>query len=73
MEKLQKKWNNVQSRVMEKLRSCNETGGGGCSKWSDNDNLVIRILGANNPKVIQIPGAMSGAISSVLIYQCRKL
>ena len=58
MQKLQKKWNNIQSRLKEKLKDGQKTGGGPPTKLGENDALAHRILGESNPKLVRIPGAM---------------
>ena len=41
-KKLQKKWNNIQSRLKDKRRSMKETGGGLGIKGSHNDVIALR-------------------------------
>lgn len=55
--KLKIKWNNIQSRIKEKQRCANITGGGPPAKMSTNDLLAVKILGENNPKICMVPGA----------------
>ena len=57
-KKLQKKWNNIQSRIKDKCRSMKKTGGGPGIKGSYNDVIAERIFGPENPKLVCVPGAM---------------
>ena len=58
VNQLQKKWNNVQNRVKEKLRSARKTGGGPPAILTGNDLLAQKILGESNPKLVRVPGGM---------------
>ena len=49
VKRLQKKWNNIQSRIKEKNRAMKKTGGGPAIKGCANDEIAERILGENNP------------------------
>ena len=55
---LKTKWNNIQSRVKDKMKSAKETGGGESSKFSMNDRLAIKIMGEDNPKLCKVPGSV---------------
>lgn len=65
-KQLQKKWTNLKSRTLEKIRKRKETGGGSCSKLNLNEEKVLEILGENNPKVDMIPGAVEKHANCVL-------
>ena len=54
-ETLEKKWNNIQSRLKDKGRAMMETGGGPGIKGSHNDVIAERILGPENPKLPRWP------------------
>lgn len=56
-EVLQKKWNNIQTRVKEKIRKRQMTGGGHEVKFNENDFLAMKIIGIDNPILSRIPGA----------------
>ena len=53
-----KKWSNIQTRVKGNLKHGKITGGGTAKNLSDADQLCVRILGEDNPKLTQIPGGI---------------
>ena len=59
VEQLKKKWNNVQSKVKENNRKRKLTGGGENIPVNEEENVVLDIIGDNNPKIVQCPGAIS--------------
>ena len=59
---LQKKWNNIQSRLKEKMRSSQQTGGGPAVIFSENDALAQKILGEGNLKLVRVPGARDNTL-----------
>lgn len=61
VSQLQKKWNNVQCRLKDRLKDAKRTGGGAPKTLSNNDRLTWRIVGETNPKLTMIPGAMVNA------------
>ena len=61
VEQLQKKWNNLQNRLKDRLKDSKNTGGGPPKKLSANDLLAWRIMGKTNPKLAMVPGAMENA------------
>ena len=58
VKRLQKKWNNTQTRLKEKNWVMKKTGESPAIKESPNDDIAERILGENNPKLVCVPGAM---------------
>ena len=62
IEQLQKKWNNVQQRLKERLKDVKKTGGGPSKELSENDRLVWRVLGEQNPKITKVVGAMENGV-----------
>ncbi len=61
VSKLQKKWNNLQCRLKDRMKDGKRTGGGAAKALSKNDRLTWRIIGESNPKITMIPGAMVNA------------
>ena len=60
VQQLQKKWNNIQNRVKERIRDTRRTGGGPVKPLTnENDATCLRIIGESNPKMTKIPGAYS--------------
>lgn len=55
---LTKKWQNLQSKVKEKIRHNNATGGGKTRSFDDSDDFVRKILGESNPTLAMVPGAV---------------
>ena len=55
---LVKRWSNIQNRVKDKIRDGKGTGGGPPKTLSEADNLCVKILGNENPKIAKIPGAI---------------
>lgn len=51
-----KKWQNIQTRVKDKIKDGKRTGGGGPKVLGEADQLCCRILGEDNPKLQRIPG-----------------
>jgi hypothetical protein len=60
---LQKKWQNIQSRIKEKMNYSRGTGGGPIERMSENDNAAYQIIGVDNPKLAMVPGALENANS----------
>ena len=53
-----KKWSDIQTRVNDNLKQGKITGGGPAKSLSYADQLCVRILGEDNPKLTQIPGGI---------------
>lgn len=62
-QQLQKRWSNIQARVKEKKSYQKGTGGGPVEKFTENDMQAFNIIGAGNPKLAMVPGAMSNTDS----------
>lgn len=60
-KQLYKKWTNIRSRTMEKLRKRSATGGGSEIKLNDIDERVINLIGERNPNINRVPGACSSS------------
>ncbi len=56
---MQKKWNNIQTRVKGKMAQRNKTGGGPAIMLNTNDDLALKIIGEENPKMAKVPGAIT--------------
>ncbi len=59
VDQLKKKWMNIKTRVLEKVRKRKQTGGGPTIQFTSNDEKVLDLLGEGNPKVCKVPGAWS--------------
>ena len=56
-EDLRKKWQDLQALTKEKHRKRSKTGEGSVN-WTPVDDLVIEVLGSDNPKLVAIPGGL---------------
>ena len=55
---LVKRLSNIQSRVKDKIMDAKGTGDGPPKTLSEADNLCVKILGNENPKISKVPGAI---------------
>ena len=56
-EDLRKKWQDLQALTKEKHRKRSKTGEGSVN-WTPVDDLVVEVLGSDNPKLVAIPGGL---------------
>ena len=56
-EDIRKKWQDLQALTKEKNRKRNKTGEGAVN-WTPVNDLVVTILGSDNPKLVAIPGGL---------------
>ena len=61
IEKLKKKWMNMKTRVLEKMRKRQATGGGPPIPLTSVDDRIINLLGKKNPKIARVPRACSSS------------
>lgn len=66
LEYIKHRWANIQERVKNKLAKKRKTGesGGVEQIFSENDNLVLDILGRTNPKIEKIPNPIESSASA---------
>ena len=60
VEYLKQRWGNMVDRVKGKVAKRGQTGsaGGKEAQFSENDNMIIELIGKDNPKLAKIPNAM---------------
>ena len=59
IEKLKKKWMNMKTRVLEKMRKRQATGPP--IPLTSVDDRIINLLGEKNPQIARVPGACSSS------------